>query len=110
MAGEIVINKGQNRIQSIKGKLIREVKFGYGFFGHLDQGGTFNVERRELAPQVWQITESHVHIQGRALLFKSISEQEDESKSDFRPSPPAITLEQAANLLKGEPMTLSARR
>src|SRR3982750_954107 len=32
MAGEIVVSKPGNRIQTIKGKLIREVKFGYGFF------------------------------------------------------------------------------
>ncbi|MCU1221974.1 MAG: hypothetical protein JWQ42_67 [Edaphobacter sp.] len=110
MAGEIVVSKPQNRIQSIRGKLIHDVKFGWGIFGHLAQGGTFNVERRELSPRVWQIVESHVHIQGRALLFKNIGEQEDEVKSDFRRTPPATTLEQAAMILKAEPISLDARR
>jgi hypothetical protein len=110
MAGEIVVSKPGNRIQTIKGRLIREVKFGYGLFGHLDEGGTFNVERRQLAPSVWQIVESHVHITGRALIFKTIGEQEDEVKTDFRPTPPATTLEQAANLLRGEPTALAAQR
>jgi hypothetical protein len=110
MAGEIVVSKSQNRIQSIRGKLIHDVKFAWGLFGHLDEGGTFNVERRELSPSVWQIVESHVHIQGRALLFKNISEQEDEVKSDFRRTPPATTLEQAAMILKAEPTALDARR
>ena len=63
MAGEIVVNKAQNRIQTIKGKLTEDVKFGWGFLGKMDAGGTFDVERRELAPGVWEITESHVHIQ-----------------------------------------------
>jgi hypothetical protein len=110
MAGEIVVNKAQNRLQTIKGTLIHDVKFGWGIFGHMKKGGTFQVERRELAPGVWQITESHVHIEGRALLFKSISEQEDEIKSDFRRTPPATTLEQAANMLKAEPTSVSAQR
>jgi hypothetical protein len=110
MAGEIVVNKPQNRIQTIRGKLIRDVKFGYGILGKMQEGGTFNVERRELAPRIWQITESHVHINGHVLFFKTISEQEDEVKSDFRPTPPATTLEQAANLLRSEPATLSAQR
>jgi len=110
MAGEIVVNKPQNRIQSIKGKLIRDVKFGWGFFGHLNQGGTFNVERREISPRAWQIVESHVHIQGRALLFKNIGEQEDEVKTDFRRTPPSTTLEQAAMILKAEPTALDAHR
>jgi hypothetical protein len=103
MAGELVVDKKQNRIKTMKGKLVADVKFGWGLFGKMNKGGTFNVERRELAPGVWQITESHVHIDGKALLFKTISEQEDEVKTEFRRMPPATTLEQAAILLKGEP-------
>jgi hypothetical protein len=110
MAGEIVVNKAQNRIQTIKGKLIRDVKFGWGLLGKMDAGGTFDVERRELAPTVWQITESHVHILGHALLFKNIGEQDDEVKSDFRRVPGETTLEQAAVMLKGEPAPLTAER
>ena len=108
MAGEIVVNKAQNRIQTVKGKLIRDVKFGWGLLGKMDEGGTFDVERRELAPKVWEITESHVHIMGHALLFKSIGEQDDEVKSDFVQTPPSTTLETAANMLKGEPAPLNA--
>jgi hypothetical protein len=110
MAGQIVVAKPQNRIQSIKGRLIHDVKFGFGLFGKMEEGGTFNVERREIVPKIWLITESHVHINGHVLIFKTISEQEDESKTDFRPTPPATTLEQAANLLRPEPTSLSAQR
>jgi hypothetical protein len=110
MAGEILVSKPEKRIQRISGKLIRDVKFGYGLFGKMEEGGTFNVERRALAPRIWQITESHVHIQGHILLFKTISEQEDEVKSDFRPTPPSTTLEQAATLLRSEPGPQTARR
>lgn len=111
MAGQIVVAKPENRIQSISGKLIHDVTFGWGLFGRMEQGGTFSVERRSLAPKVWQITESHIHIQGHVLLFKTISEQEDEVKTDFRPTPPATSLEQAANLLRNEPSgPMSAKR
>jgi len=110
MAGEIAVNKQQNRIQTIKGKLIHDVTFGWGLFGRMNQGGTFNVERRELAPGVWQITESHVHIDGHVLLFKTISQQEDEVKTDFRPTPPHTSLSEAATILKAEPTSLDAQR
>jgi hypothetical protein len=110
MAGEIVIHKTQNRIQTIKGRLIHDVKFGYGLLGRMNEGGTFNVERREVTPGIWAITESHVHIDGHVLLFKNISEQEDEVKIDFRQTPPATTLEQAATILKAEPTALDAQR
>ena len=110
MAGEIAVSKQQNRIQTIKGKLIHDVKFGCGLFGRMNQGGTFNVERRELAPGIWPITESHVHIDGHVLLFKTINEQEDEVKTDFRPTPPDTSLAQAATILKAEPTALDAQR
>lgn len=110
MAGEIIVSKPEHRIQHISGKLIHDVKFGYGLLGKMEQGGTFRVERSALAPKIWQITESHIHINGHILLFKTINEQEDEVKSGFRPTPPATTLEQAAGLLRNQTGSLSARR
>jgi len=110
MKGEIVVNKAQNRIRTIRGELTEDVKFGFGILGRMKKGGTFDVERRELAPGIWQITESHVHIEGKAMMFKSIGEEDDEVKSEFRRVPEETTLEQAAGMLKGEPTTLSAMR
>jgi len=43
----------------------------------------------------WQITETHVHIQGHALLFKDISEQEDDVKSNFNQLPSNISFADA---------------
>lgn len=98
MAGEMVIARADNRIRTLRGALTEDVKFGWGLFGRLRQGGTFDIERREIAPHIWQITESRVHIGGRALLFKNIGQQEDEIKSDWKPST-ARTLEEAAKQL-----------
>jgi len=98
MAGEMIIAKGDNRIRSLRGKLTDDVKIGYGIFGKLREGGTFDIERREIAPHIWEITESHVHIDGRALLFKTIGQQEDEVKTEWKPST-ARTLEEAARQL-----------
>jgi hypothetical protein len=98
MAGEVVIARNGNRIRTLKGTLTQDVKFGFGILGRLRAGGTFDVERRQVAPGTWEITESRVHIDGRALLFKTIGQQEDEIKTDFQPSP-AQTLRQANELL-----------
>ena len=110
MKGEIVVDKGQNRIRTVKGELTSDVKFGYGVLGKMKKGGVFVVERREMGPREWQITETHVHIDGRSLLFKSIGEQDDEVKSEFRRMPQETTLVQAAAMLKGEPTTVSSLR
>ena len=91
----MMVDKEQHRIASLKGKLIQDVKILGGLLGNLDAGGTFDVERRQTGSNVWQITETHVHIQGHALIFHTISEQEDDVKTDFKPLPPDITIQQA---------------
>jgi hypothetical protein len=45
----------------------------------------------------------HVHMSGKALLFKTIDVQEDETYSDFKSVPPDTSLEQAAQRLKNTP-------
>jgi hypothetical protein len=100
MAGELVVDKGQNRIVTISGRLTQDVTIGWGLFGRLKQGGIFRVERREVAPKLWQITETHVHIEGKALFFKNIGQQQDEVQTEFTQVPGGTTLEQAAEMSK----------
>jgi hypothetical protein len=95
MEGEMIIDSRQHRIATLKGRLIRDVKIGYGLLGELKAGGTFDVERRELTPEVWEITETHIHIDGHALIFKTISENEDDVKSHFKQINQATSLEEA---------------
>jgi len=100
MEGTLIVDKAQHRIRTMKGQLSEEINIGFGILGRLRKGGTFNVERRQVAPGQWQITETHVHIEGRALFFKTIGQQQDEVKSDFTAVRPGTTLEQAVGLLK----------
>ncbi len=98
MEGDMAVDNDQYRIVSLKGRLIRDVKFGGGFFGDLKAGGSFDVERRQTGKNDWQITETHVHIQGHALLFKSISEEEDEQKSRFKRLPDNLSFPNAEKI------------
>jgi len=100
MAGKLVVDKKQHRIETISGKLLEDVTIGWGLLGRLHQGGTFRVERREIAPGLWQITETHVHIEGKVLFFKNIGQEQDEVQSDFTLVPEGTTLEQAAEMSK----------
>ena len=103
MEGDMTVENSHHRIADLKGKMIHDVEFGWGLLGKLEKGGSFSVERREIAPGIWQITETHVHIQGHALIFKSISEQEDDEKSSFTREPDNITLEQAESEVMAQP-------
>jgi hypothetical protein len=100
MAGELVVDKGQNRIETISGKLTQDITIGWGLLGRLREGGTFRVERREVTPGMWQITETHVHIEGKVLFFKNIGQQQDEVQTEFTQMPAGITLEEAAEMSK----------
>jgi len=99
MEGEMVVDDSEHRIVSLRGRLMREVKFGWGILGELKPGGSFNVERRQVGGGIWQITETHVHIQGHAIFFHTISDQEDEVKSKFEELPANISLEEAEQRL-----------
>ncbi len=100
MEGTMVVDTEQKRIKELKGKLTRDVNFGYGLLGKLEKGGTFEIERQQIAPRIWAITATHVHIHGHALIFKSIGEEQDEVTSHYHPTPPSLSLEAAAKMLK----------
>lgn len=102
MEGDMAVDTKQRRIASLKGKLIRDVKIFGGFLGSLYAGGTFDVERRETGNQVWQITETHVHINGHVLLFKTISEQEDDVKTNFKQLAANATMHQCEGELMAQ--------
>jgi hypothetical protein len=100
MAGDMVVEAKQKRLLVLRGTLTQPVEFGWGLLGKLEPGGTFRVVRSEIAPGIWQITQTHVHIRGRALIFKSIGQDEDETTSDYKPTPAGLTLQQAAKMLE----------
>jgi hypothetical protein len=98
MAGQLVISKEGHRIRTLRGRLTADVKFGFGILGRLDRGGSFDIERRVVGDGRWQITETHVHIGGHALLFHTIGQQEDDVKTEWKAST-ARTLQEAAQQL-----------
>ena len=98
MAGQMIIARNGDRIRTLRGQLTTDVLIGFGIVAKLYKGGTFDVERRQVGGNHWQITETHVHIGGHALLFKSIGQEEDDVKTEWKPSRDD-TLEEAARTL-----------
>ena len=101
--GELVADNHQHRIRSVHGTLIHDVTFGGGLLGRLKQGGSFAIEQQQVAPSLWQLTLIHIHLDGSALLFKSISFQEDDDRSRFTKQPDSVTLDQAAAAVLQQP-------
>jgi hypothetical protein len=103
MSGTMVVSKTGHRIKTFTGRLMEDVTMGWGLLARIRAGSTFDVERREVAPGLWQITETHVHIGGHALFFKTIGQQEDETNTDFTRVAADTTLEQAVAMLQQQP-------
>ena len=109
MAGEIWVDAKQQRLVSINGQLMNEVKFAGGLLGRLEKGGQFTVRRAEISPGDWEVTEMTVNMHGKALLFKSICVQQKEIHSNFERVPDDLSLADAANLLLSQTLVASKR-
>jgi hypothetical protein len=109
MAGEIWVDAKQQRLVSIDGQLMNEVKFAGGLLGHLEKGGQFTVRRAEISPGDWEVTEMTVNMHGKALLFKSICVQQKELHSNFERVPEDLSLAEAANLLLSQTLVAFKR-
>jgi hypothetical protein len=103
MTGDLVVDNQQHRICKIKGHLIHDVTFGGGLLGRLKERSSFALEQQQVGPSLWELTAIHVHLEGNALLFKSVSLQEDDKRSRYQPEPADISLEQAATSVMIQP-------
>jgi hypothetical protein len=104
LQGYLLIDTKARRIARIDGTLFREVSFGWGIIGHLDQGGHFLVQQADLGlgDGAWGITEISLNVTGKLLLFKSLKMVTDEVLSDFRKMPANLTFARAVETLKSE--------
>jgi hypothetical protein len=107
MTGDLVVDNQQQRICKIKGHLIHDVTFGGGLLGRLKERSSFALEQQQVRPSVWELTQIHVHLEGNALLFKSVSLEQDDKRSKFQGEPGDVTLEQAAGTVMGQQQLLA---
>ena len=109
MMGSLWVDRKKLRVEEITGHLTHEVKFGGGLLGHLDPGGTFDVKQAEVAPGYWELTVLNVHMQGKALFFKTIAVNQKYSRKDFKQVPADLTLAQGMNLLEKQPGLVASK-
>jgi hypothetical protein len=102
MSGNLLIDITQNRIAEINGTLTKEVGFGWGILGHLDQGGRFLVQQADVGEHQWEVTRMQLSFTGKVLFVKKISIHSNDTFSDFHPVPGNLTFAQGVELLKKE--------
>ena len=99
MAGTIEINQRLKRFVAMHGTVIDRIDFGYGLLGYVDKGGRFEVHRQQVSATRWKTDLVDVHVAGRVILFKSVSKDHHEVRSDFQAVPTDISLDDAKRLL-----------
>jgi hypothetical protein len=98
LAGTILIDSDRHRLTKVVGQLVNRVEFGYGLLGRIDSG-TMEFGRVEVGPQQWKTAFINIHFSGRVAVFKTISKDQYERRSDFRLVASDLSLSDAKALL-----------
>jgi hypothetical protein len=99
LAGVVLIDSQQKRLAKFSGQVMNRVEFGYGLFGHIDDGGTLEIGRVQVGPSQWKTALINIQLSGRLVFFKTINKQEHETRSDFRAISGDLSLVEASHLL-----------
>jgi len=112
LQGNLWADVNANRLAGIDGTLIEDVNFGWGLLGRLYKGGTFKVMQREIGEGHWTVVSEEINMNGRAVLFKTITRKQREILSDFIRVPDSITMSQAYQMLQkpAEPASAGKQR
>jgi hypothetical protein len=98
MAGTVSLKKPEDRLCSLDAKILHPVEFGFGMLGHIDQGGHFSLERKQIDATNWKSDRISVHVSGRILILKSLTQSQDVVRTEIRIVPQNLTLAQAAQM------------
>jgi hypothetical protein len=99
MAGTIEVNQRLKRFVAMHGTVITRIDFGYGLLGYVDKGGQFALHREQVSETRWKTDLVDVHVSGHVILFKSVSKDHHEERTEFQPVPKSISLNEARRLL-----------
>jgi hypothetical protein len=99
IAGEVWIDRPQERLARIDARFIADVDFGFGILGKLNKGGTVLLQQTDIGNHDWELTHLQFNLAGKALMVKSLDVQITEEASQFAPVPPNLTYRDAIQLL-----------
>ena len=103
MSGTLCVDTRYKRLTQLDGRLQENVDFGFGILGRLRKGGWFELKRTQVSATNWKTEGLEVHLSGRAILFKTISQQTSEARGGFVQVPPGMNLAQGMALLQKSP-------
>jgi hypothetical protein len=100
LEGTILIKEPEDRVCGLDGRLTYPVEVGFGFMGKLEENGRIHIVRVQIPGGTWQVSVIGLHLVGRVLVLKNISQELDEVRSDFRDLAPHLSVAQAAEVTR----------
>jgi hypothetical protein len=110
MSGDLWIDARMKRMAALKAQLMENVDFGYGILGRLYKGGWFELRRTQVSAADWKTERLEVHMNGRAMLFKTIARETSEVRGGFVAVPAEMNLAQGMHMLNETSASTSTGR
>ena len=98
LEGTVSIKEPEDRLCKLEARITQPVEFGFGLLGRVNSGGHFELERAQVDPKNWKSVHISVHIDGRILLLKSITRDQETTRTEVHVVPQHLNLVQAASL------------
>ncbi len=98
MGGTVSLREPAERLCRLNATIQEPVEFGFGFLGRIEQGGYFKLERRPVDRENWKSAYISVHVEGKVLMLKSLTREQETRRTDIRVIPQNLSLAQAAQL------------
>ena len=92
------IRESAQRLCQLHATILTPVEFGFGLLGRVDPGGSFTVERAPVDALNWKSTHVSVHVQGRVLMLKSLTREQETVRREVRVLASHLSLQEAAKL------------
>ena len=99
MVGTVSIHGPENRLCTLDARIAQPVEFGFGLLGRVNSGGHFYLERERILADQWKTTRISVHVDGRVVMLKNLSRDQEVVRGDMQLAPPHISLEDAIRAL-----------
>jgi hypothetical protein len=99
MSGTVSMKQPADRLCTLQAKIMEPVEFGYGFFGRINPGGYVSLERVPVSEGYWKLDRISVHIQGRILMMKTLTQEREVRRYAIAVEPQPLTIAQAAKAL-----------
>ncbi len=101
MSGEIWIDPARLRVVRLEGHLQRDVDFGWGILGRLNQGGWIVIEQADVGGGQWRTVHFQMKMSGR-VVWKTRVFDTTEDETGYEPVPAGLGYQKAIEMLRAD--------